>query len=719
MRGRQPSTSDDASLEAPFIRSRREPLDKAIDHEALTSGAKTQRSVQRDTPSTGQSECDKTAHASRPQVKAGGLESHRPVEGQLEHKSRDRQAKLQFRRVEVQPVHKTFQAPTKRSFAQRIAGRTDAGRSPTTREELKKTISGPIAVEPPQSIITPAFDAPISAVNAGERRVKVKYGQSTMSLPVTPSTTPLDIIRLAAEESSEAISPKNMIVVESYRQLGLERPLRRYEHVRDVLNSWDNDMQNCLLIVPSPTGNDDDLELSHVPKVQPVDTSVTIYHSQRPGHWDKRWVTLRTDGQIVVAKKDGGETSNICHLSDFDIYTPTARQLSKKIKPPRKTCLTVKSQQKSSMFISTVNFVHFFSTSDNTLAASWCKAVQEWRSWYLVHVMGNGQQDFRSPKPEGATTNHRSSVEAQPRSSNHGRPPNESRSQEISSPREIAPHGIPVRNRGPPPVSFPKRLPQHTQTSDSPQRRGSEPILKTTSRSNSEPEPFAATSLLGRSYTQRQKSQKSREANQNLPDPPPAMPVQTSQSNGLKRASSQRQKPKPLVDLTPQYREPPQHSRKGRGVIPQHIPAGGLVEIATSPEAALEVPSATTWQRPTTRAGDQGAGSEIQRSRTMRRDHSSGRPPNARQTSTSPEKGDAPFTSGLLAGSKGQGGMRTGRGVMTGDRQAKAPMLDVAEPSNYAPGSLLERVERHDGSPRPVIERAKRREVNATVGEGF
>ena len=58
---------------------------------------------------------------------------------------------------------------------------------------------------------------------------------------------------------------------------------------------------------------------------------------------------------------------------------------------------------------------------------------------------------------------------------------------------------------------------------------------------------------------------------------------------------------------------------------------------------------------------------------------------------------------------------------MTGSRTAKEPMLDVAEQSEFAKGSLLERVEREQGrrgEEGPVIEREKRREVDVKVGEG-
>lgn len=88
----------------------------------------------------------------------------------------------------------------------------------------------------------------------------------------------------------------------------------------------------------------DDLDVKNVSRKQPAETSVYLYHSQKPGHWEKRLVTLRSDGQVVVKKNDK-DPVNICHLTDFDIYVPTPRQKSRKIKPPKKVCFAVKSQQ--------------------------------------------------------------------------------------------------------------------------------------------------------------------------------------------------------------------------------------------------------------------------------------------------------------------------------------------------------------------------------------
>ena len=639
------------------------------------------------------------------------------------------------------PKYREEQATTKissklptKSLTRRITGYRGEHRREQSKEELKRTISAPIANEPPQDIVIPAFDAPISAVNAGERRVIVMYEQSVMSIPVTPSTTPTDIIRSVGEQSLKSLNPKATVVLESFKQLGLERPLRRYEHVRDVMNSWDNDTQNTLVIIPSPTGGqDNDLDLSNVSSSQPGETSVHIYHSQKPRHWDKRWVTLRSDGQVLIAKKNGGETTNICHLSDFDIYIPTPRQISKHIKPPRKVCFAVKSQQKSSMFISTENFVHFFSTSDKALASAWYTAVQEWRSWYLVNVMGEGKDDPRKPA-NGTASDDKDSSRTALASTGPAGFTNKEPTSSLEPATETHSRRPPTRGRGAPPVSYPKKLTKDASTGEATTRKRSPSIVQTPAPAPA-PEPFSSTGLLGRTYTLRQKAQRERDASPS--DPPPGVaPVHHEErSTSLRRSSSQHhhQKPKPLVDLTPQYSEPPQHARKGRGVIPTAIPPEGLIEMATTPESAFTIPPSTTpHRRPRTSAGPTD---DIHRTRTMRsssnHNHSHNRYPSSSRSndrhpsaSNSPEKPNysAFVEGGLISENKhSQGGTGTGRGVMTGLRDAKEPMLEVGEESLFAKGTLLERVEREQGGPgvmEPVIAREKWRELDVKVGEG-
>ncbi|PHH71676.1 hypothetical protein CDD83_5124 [Cordyceps sp. RAO-2017] len=250
-------------------------------------------------------------------------------------------------------------------------------------------------IEPGGKGIVPQIDAPASAINGGERRVIVRCLSSTITLPITADTSPVDVVRLSADTTSHAVTPATCVVVECYFMLGLERRLRHYERVRDTLNSWDNDEQNSLLILPCDAPKDGQgLDLASVPRTDdpPPGFCLQIHHSARPGKWNKRWVTLQDSGQIFSSKRpDAGPADKdslvLCHLSDFDIYSPKESEMRRNLKPPKKFCYAIKSQQKTFVFPNGENFVHFFCTDDDKLAARFYELVHGWRSWYLVNRM--------------------------------------------------------------------------------------------------------------------------------------------------------------------------------------------------------------------------------------------------------------------------------------------------------------------------------------------
>ena len=554
-------------------------------------------------------------------------------------------------------------------------------------KELKSGLTTPIPVESAPDVAKPAFDAPVSAVNAGERRVKVKLKQSLILIPVTPSTTPSAIIRSAADQLAESIDLNSVVLFESFKLLGLERPLRSYEHIRDVLNSWNHDTHNTLIIKPSPSGSRDErLDISPFSDPQPVDTSIFIHYSQRPGRWDERWVTLRSDGQMLVAKREGGEASNICHMSDFDIYNPTTRQLTKRIKPPRKICFAVKSQQKSSMFLSTANFVHFFSTSDRTLASTWYAAVRKWRSWYLVNVMGEGEEG------EEVSEKCKSDIRKLPEGIDSIRVPK----LEKSHAKHVDPltnpnHGQIVvediledtmcRSRKKLYLWQSKMLSEDDNLSSS--REQSSPTVP------QEIEPFAATGLLGRTYTQRQKAQREREKAQEA-----RLDQREATRNGslviqLERAQ---QRPKPLIDLTPHFQEPPQHAKRGRGVTLEQIPVGGLVEVANTPDAAIPIPPSSSWCR---HASNAGLRSIVEYRKSVRRDLSKGTPSELKETLGPLKEKSLIFTGGPLASlSKDRHGAGTAIGFKIEPGEAGESSRGLAKQRQFATVIPVERAER-------------------------
>lgn len=596
----------------------------------------------------------------------------------------------------------------------------------------------------------PGIDAPVSAVNAGERRVLVKCKSSSLKLPVTPTTRVKDIIFSAANCFSERIDPRNAIIVESFSSLGLERPLRRYEHVRDVLNSWSSDDANALIISDPPfDGATRKLELSAAPRTAPKDAKFYVYHSSKPGKWDKRYITLRTDGQVVLSKKsdakEAKDFTNVCHMSDFDIYTPTNRQLAKSVKPPKKICFAIKSQQKSSMFLSTENFLRYFATSESAIGQDFYDAVHGWRSWYLVHVLEVGKANETAnatvpapvsrdgPSPPSSRQQRHVSTDSIPYQLGSFKPlidfgrnaepsvsvPERAAEETTATSRDMFLRKKKARDHAPPPSSFPVHLPTLE-------------IQKESLSPQDDDSTFSPDSLLGRTYSQKQAAQREREAREgNEHDPflshgllknlsptstDQASSVNTPFSNPSSRGNSRSntvrsshhsaegfshsrsnsvRKGKPLVDLTPTYREPPQHARKGHGVkVDSGMP---LVEAATGLEAILGIPNippATTWRRD--EAAPAPAPPGRRRANTVKRQHENQAP--ILDPFASPSDA-APFIpNGLVALSasipSAQAGSGVGRGIATGDRHATRPLLDMTPQSQFAEGSLLRSIEK-------------------------
>jgi hypothetical protein len=455
----------------------------------------------------------------------------------------------------------------------------------------------------------------------------VRHKQSSINLPITPGTTALDIFYSAMNIMTHNIAPAAAVLLESYTQLGLERRVRRYERIRDIMNSWDRDTQNALILQNSDSPKfDTDLEAASVPKEPPSPVTVYMYHSQRPSRWQKCYITLLSSGQVFMSKKEASKSSdkdvvNLCHLSDFDIYSPIPSQL-RKLKAPKKHCYAVKSQQKTSMFLSTENFVHFFSTDDELLANKWYGAVQRWRSWYLVHRKGEGglgKAAKKGKKVAGPTTAIPGATAGSAQAGGDGTPYLIGSFQPLfngGAAAEADAYDTEEDNR---PSQIPFRLRNSFRVSSGPSRRDSKrhppPVAY---RLTPEPEEeFASSGLLGMTYSQRLQAQREHEtqaqASQNAPpftDGPSLLNNGPGHRRALSTRSTRTARPdaqKPLLDFTPQYKEAPQWDKtgKGRGVAaPEGVP---LVQVATTMESGLsDIPKTALFTRdgrPATSAG--------------------------------------------------------------------------------------------------------------------
>lgn len=527
---------------------------------------------------------------------------------------------------------------------------------------------------------TPQRDSPPPMDNGGERRVTVRYKESSMSIPVASDTTTVDILLECSQSMGFSQSTNNPIstatstIVEHYVHLGLERRLRRYERVQEVLNSWDRDAQNTLLILPPDTLDSiKELDISSVPRTEqpPRGFILQMHHAKKAGKWNKRFITLLEGGQIFSSKKaDPNPTDKdvvtLCHLSDFDIYTPNEAHMKKHLKSPKKYCYAIKSQYKMANFATTEGFAHYFCTDDLRVAQKFHSLVQGWRSWYLVNKKA---QVIEEKPPQIASTKHQVKKSVSHINLN-GHRLKVSVDESPYSIGEFQPL-VDLTRFDKPLDDFGKdwfldattkpEQPIFTSPSDANSNSVRRPLVDTRTE-----QPFASTGLLGDSYDQRKKelarketfsgagsppltsspsssqggdgSQEQSESRSWFPsaiehtartrpiqEKPPSRP---STSSGVSSHDEKRRrgKPQPLLDFSTTFKDPPQWSRDGLGRGVQAVPGQYLIDLISVPQSPssrfLAVPSRNMPLRrdasgPTLGARPQTSHGERQRSRSI------------------------------------------------------------------------------------------------------
>ncbi|KIW07276.1 uncharacterized protein PV09_02130 [Verruconis gallopava] len=585
-------------------------------------------------------------------------------------------------------------------------------------------------IKPGGGGIVPLSDAPVSGVASAERRVRIRFGKSEINLPVEPTTSAQQLIKSASNVMSEQFNPREAVIYEHYRPENIRRPLRMYEHVQKVLNSWEDDHQNYLMIEPSDPEADQELYEAHAPQQHQLrQFERWLMYQYKPGKFDDRWITVRTDGQILAAKNQSGkDVVQVCNISDFDIYAPILDPKRQK-KKSRTVTLLVKSQQKSAMFLNKSDFIHVFCTEDKQAAEDFFRAVQDWRSYYLVNKMGQGKGSKLGDLASDPTGGHQRSKSVESHYmlgsfndlgldfSNFGRtqePSNaEKRKDSFDENRPLGAFGLAL-----PSAQEHSRMMHQRQLSERKERTrvpptalrhgipnrpgGREDALAALNGASqnhrlswdstrSGDDAFNPNGLLGSQYQQRKHNAKASQDYGGGLQRNTSVRSSISQrrnsfdSGTLGRHKSVRQPDfgKPLVDLTPQYKEPPQFAKRGKGFKPDQIGSGGLIENATSPENPLGIPGNNDWRaRPSTSGGGLEKSKSINRTKSTRR-----------QPHGAPDDLE-PFTVGLLAqsGKSGWGDGQVGHGVISGNH-AKGPMLDMSEPSLFGSGTLLRKME--------------------------
>ncbi|TGZ79497.1 hypothetical protein EX30DRAFT_397075 [Ascodesmis nigricans] len=507
-------------------------------------------------------------------------------------------------------------------------------------------------------------------------------------------------------------------LVELWPTLGLERPIRYFERVSDVVNTWDNpdeEKKSHVRVCKSAWGALD-RRLEDFPKTErPSGETMVHYYVTADRKWVKRTMSIDVEGgSLRIVKKDRPKDKDYCQvvsLDTFDIYTFTNPKDGHKIgRCPGRYVFALKSQHKQTLFGKNSVFVHYFALDEDKLFIKWHAMIRDVKTRLLAVKMGIAPWE----EPEEAQMPEQILPRSRPSSSHRpGKP------KPLLSPEELAapPQSNMSRAKS---LSRNKSVKQPTGRSRAASANHAQPLI------GSDAPVFAPGGLLGNDYESRRtealRNFKADQGHDFIPAVPP-IPINTrnitprspqqlasgghsihsnDEFSPLSRSTSRpgtahAHGQQPLLQFSPLESMPPlphQQQRRGRGHTVDASSSGGLINHATS-----------------FRPGEEHSPPPMPAASTLHRWNTTGKPPSS---SHSYHHNSSPFTgTGLLANQQFHstaGTAKFGHGVKTGmdaigENGKITPLLNLENRGLFQQGSLLQQMESQMGPRGPVIDR--------------
>ena len=242
-----------------------------------------------------------------------------------------------------------------------------------------------------------------------KQRIYVNDPQHHATFDIDEKTTPATILAQLRAKNAISANPA-YAVVEMWRQLGVERPLREYEYLQDSIQSWGNEVNASLFLVKKS-----DLSGLLTSATSPAAESETfggwVQMELKRGKWSKRWLEIRnqsvfcgksekvrlldcyawqsaraTQTNVHIATKPRDQ-SLLCTLSSFDAYQiPQACIV--KLKTPKPFAFALKSVDKITLFENAdQDYVHFFSVKTEAERDSWIHRILNTRTTIVKQLL--------------------------------------------------------------------------------------------------------------------------------------------------------------------------------------------------------------------------------------------------------------------------------------------------------------------------------------------
>ncbi|CAE6448335.1 unnamed protein product [Rhizoctonia solani] len=210
-----------------------------------------------------------------------------------------------------------------------------------------------------------------------EQRIYIGDRQRFIVVDIgAPNTSAGDVLEMAKSRGElEVEGPGGWQLWEQSNECGMERPVRDFELISDVLKAWNPEKRVNVLIIRHSSFCAL-LKPENIPSSSPLMAGWVMWIS-KPGKWSKRWLELKEHGLFVSKNEKGKDRTYLCNLSHFDGYVVTHVP-----RAPKPYVFAAKSIDISGVFEKEEDSSHIFSC-DGEVGESWLARILLARSYIL------------------------------------------------------------------------------------------------------------------------------------------------------------------------------------------------------------------------------------------------------------------------------------------------------------------------------------------------
>lgn len=231
-----------------------------------------------------------------------------------------------------------------------------------------------------------------------QHRIYLLNKQRVGTAEVSHSARVRDVISSIVEKEPMPIDTRqgDWVLYDVCPALGIERPLREYEMLSDVISVRSNAQDDYLCIRRTELSSY--LSIKNVPNSSASLAGWVHIRDNHKKKWNKRWLELRDNCLYIARSEKGKEEVLLCSLSAFDLYLCDLERC----KTPKAHSFAMRSQNSMDMFESPeADYVHYMCLSDAAASRHWITAIINSRTFVLKQEKS---QLFRLPSPKTATT---------------------------------------------------------------------------------------------------------------------------------------------------------------------------------------------------------------------------------------------------------------------------------------------------------------------------